>query len=49
MVLWARYLCTMREVHDVLHLGDFGGYTAALNMLHIEQRKGLMVRDNLQR
>ena len=48
-VLWARDACTVREVHDVLHLGDGSGYTTALKMLQVMHGKGLVVRDDSQR
>lgn len=48
-VLWARDACTVRDVHDVLHLGDGSGYTNALKMLQVMHGKGLVVRDDSQR
>lgn len=48
-VLWARDACTVREVHDVLHLGDGSGYTTALKMLQVMHGKGLVARDDSQR
>jgi predicted transcriptional regulator len=48
-VLWSRGACTVREVHDVLHLGDDSGYTTALKMLQVMHAKGLVQRDDSQR
>lgn len=48
-VLWARGTCTVREVHDVLHLGDGTGYTTALKLLQVMHAKGLVERDDSQR
>lgn len=48
-VLWTRDACTVRDVHDVLHLGDGSGYTTALKMLQVMHAKGLVVRDDSQR
>ena len=48
-VLWSRDACTVREVHDVLHLGDGTGYTTALKMLQVMHAKGLVQRDDSQR
>lgn len=48
-VLWARDACTVREVHDVLHLGDRAGYTTVLKMLQLMHAKGLVERDDSQR
>jgi BlaI family penicillinase repressor len=48
-VLWARDACTVRDVHDVLHRGDGGGYTTALKLLQVMHAKGLVERDDSQR
>jgi predicted transcriptional regulator len=48
-VLWARDACTVREVHDVLRLGDRTGYTTVLKLLQLMHAKGLVERDDSQR
>jgi predicted transcriptional regulator len=48
-VLWSRRACTVREVHEVLHLDDGTGYTTALKMLQVMHAKGLVERDDSQR
>ena len=48
-VLWAREACTVREVHDELHLGEGTGYTTVLKLLQIMHAKGLVERDQAQR
>ncbi|MEO9078308.1 MAG: BlaI/MecI/CopY family transcriptional regulator [Rhodanobacter sp.] len=48
-VLWSRETCTVRDVHNVLHLDDGTGYTTALKMLQVMHAKGLVVRDDSQR
>ncbi len=48
-VLWARGDCTVREVHNVLHLDGGSGYTTALKMLQVMHAKGLVQRDDSQR
>jgi BlaI family transcriptional regulator, penicillinase repressor len=48
-VLWSRETCTVREVHDVLHLDDGTGYTTALKLLQVMHAKGLVQRDDSQR
>lgn len=48
-VLWLRGSCTVRDVHNVLHLGDGTGYTTALKMLQVMHAKGLVQRDDSQR
>jgi BlaI family penicillinase repressor len=48
-VLWARDACTVREVHDVLHLGEHTGYTTVLKLLQVMHAKGLVERDDSQR
>ncbi|MEO8809280.1 MAG: BlaI/MecI/CopY family transcriptional regulator [Rhodanobacter sp.] len=48
-VLWARGTCTVRDVHNVLHLDDGTGYTTALKMLQVMHAKGLVERDDSQR
>lgn len=48
-VLWTRDACTVREVHDVLYLGDGTGYTTALKLLQVMHAKGLVERDDSQR
>ncbi len=48
-VLWAREACTVRDVHDVLHLGDGSGYTNALKVVQGMHAKGLVERDDSQR
>jgi len=44
-VLWARDACTVREVHDVLHLGERTGYTTVLKLLQVMHAKGLVHRN----
>jgi BlaI family transcriptional regulator, penicillinase repressor len=48
-VLWSRDACTVREVHEVLHLDDGTGYTTALKLLQVMHAKGLVERDDSQR
>ncbi|HZX71205.1 MAG TPA: BlaI/MecI/CopY family transcriptional regulator [Rhodanobacter sp.] len=48
-VLWARDACTVREVHDVLRLGERAGYTTVLKLLQLMHAKGLVERDDSQR
>jgi predicted transcriptional regulator len=48
-ILWARDACTVREVHDVLRLGEGSGYTTALKLLQVMHAKGLVERDDTQR
>jgi BlaI family penicillinase repressor len=48
-VLWSRDSCTVRDVHNVLHLDDGSGYTTALKMLQVMHSKGLVQRDDSQR
>ncbi|OOG53996.1 transcriptional regulator [Rhodanobacter sp. B05] len=48
-VLWSRGACTVRDVHNVLHLDDGTGYTTALKMLQVMHAKGLVQRDDSQR
>ncbi|OJW45918.1 MAG: transcriptional regulator [Rhodanobacter sp. 67-28] len=48
-VLWSRDACTVREVHDVLHLSEGTGYTTALKLLQVMHAKGLVERDDSQR
>ena len=48
-VLWARDACTVREVHDVLRLGDRTGYTTVLKLLQLMHDKGLVERHDSQR
>jgi len=48
-ILWTRGACTVRDVHDVLHLGDGTGYTTALKLLQVMHAKGLVERDDSQR
>lgn len=48
-VLWSRGDCTVRDVHNVLHLDDGTGYTTALKMLQVMHAKGLVQRDDSQR
>lgn len=48
-VLWARGACTVRDVHEVLRLGDGTGYTTALKLLQVMHAKGLVERDDSQR
>lgn len=48
-VLWSRGECTVRDVHNVLHLDDGAGYTTALKMLQVMHAKGLVQRDDSQR
>ncbi len=48
-VLWTRGACTVREVHDVLHLDGGSGYTTALKLLQVMHGKGLVERDDAQR
>lgn len=48
-VLWSRDSCTVRDVHNVLHLDDGTGYTTALKMLQVMHSKGLVQRDDSQR
>ncbi|MFC5524608.1 BlaI/MecI/CopY family transcriptional regulator [Rhodanobacter ginsengisoli] len=48
-VLWSRDACTVREVHDVLHLNEGTGYTTALKLLQVMHAKGLVERDDSQR
>ena len=47
-VLWARGACTVREVHEVLHLEGGSGYTTALKLLQVMHGKGLVERDDAQ-
>jgi BlaI family transcriptional regulator, penicillinase repressor len=48
-VLWEREACTVREVHEVLHLAEGAGYTTALKLLQVMHAKGLVERDDSQR
>jgi len=48
-ILWAHDACTVREVHDVLRLGEGSGYTTALKLLQVMHAKGLVERDDSQR
>ena len=48
-ILWARDACTVREVHDVLSVGETSGYTTALKLLQVMHVKGLVERDDTQR
>lgn len=48
-VLWSRNTCTVREVHDVLHLREPIGYTTVLKLLQLMHSKGLVERDDSQR
>ena len=48
-VLWVRGACTVRAVHDVLHLDGGSGYTTALKLLQVMHAKGLVERDDAQR
>jgi BlaI family penicillinase repressor len=48
-ILWARDACTVREVHEVLRLGEGSGYTTALKLLQVMHAKGLVERDDAQR
>ena len=48
-VLWSRDECTVREVHEVLHLSGGTGYTTALKLLQVMHGKGLVSRDETQR
>lgn len=48
-VLWSQEPCTVRDVHNVLHLDDGAGYTTALKMLQIMHAKGLVLRDDSRR
>ena len=48
-ILWARDACTVREVHDVLCVGENSGYTTALKLLQVMHAKGLVERDDAQR
>ena len=48
-MLWTRGACTVREVHDVLHLEGGSGYTTALKLLRVMHGKGLVERDDAQR
>jgi BlaI family penicillinase repressor len=48
-ILWTRGACTVRDVHDVLHLGEGTGYTTALKLLQVMHAKGLVERDDAQR
>lgn len=48
-VLWEHGVCTVRDVHEILHRRDGTGYTTALKMLQIMHDKGLVARDESQR
>jgi BlaI family penicillinase repressor len=48
-ILWAQGSCTVRNVHDVLHLGEGTGYTTALKLLQVMHAKGLVERNDSQR
>lgn len=48
-LLWARGDCTVRDIHDALHLRDGTGYTTALKLLQVMHAKGLVERDDSQR
>lgn len=48
-VLWERGACTVRDVHDVVHLRDGTGYTTTLKLLQIMHEKGLVERNESAR
>jgi BlaI family penicillinase repressor len=48
-LLWANEPCTVRDIHDALHVRGGTGYTTALKLLQVMHAKGLVKRDDSQR
>jgi BlaI family penicillinase repressor len=48
-LLWTNEPCTVRDIHDALHVRGGTGYTTALKLLQVMHAKGLVKRDDSQR
>ncbi|WP_343205901.1 BlaI/MecI/CopY family transcriptional regulator [Rhodanobacter sp. MP1X3] len=48
-LLWANQPCTVRDIHDALHIRGGTGYTTALKLMQVMHVKGLVERDDSQR